>query len=81
MISIEQFESACGSRLRAGQITDDMRSIVSSLSKSEAQRLSALPAAAWDNEPLIAKIEEVCGPRCKDRHVSAVLSVAVIYGS
>jgi hypothetical protein len=75
----EQFEVICGGSIPASQVTTAMLKLASTILKREAKRLNAMPSSQWFLEPIVNEIEAAI-PRCKDRHIQAVLTVAEQWG-
>lgn len=75
----EQFESICGGTIPADRVTPEMLALASTILKSEATRINALPSSEWYIEPIVDEIETSI-PGCRDRHVQAVLTVAEVWG-
>jgi hypothetical protein len=78
-ITPEMFEQACGGSIQASQVTPEVLKLASSILKREAKHINALPTASWWMYETVSKIESAI-PRCRDRHVQAVLTVAEQYG-
>lgn len=75
----EIFEQACGGTIRAQLVTTEMIDLATSILKREAKDINAAPASSWWQYETVDRIEATI-PRCKDRHVQAILTVAEQWG-
>ena len=75
----EQFEKDCGGSIRSSQVSPEMIGLAKSILKREASRLNKASSNDWFLEPIVDEIEKAI-PRCRDRHVQAVLTVAEKWG-
>lgn len=78
-LTAAKFETLCGGSIRASQVTQEMLDMANKVMKTEAKRLLAMPSSDWWQSPTIGEIEDAI-PCCRDRHVQAVLTVAVVWG-
>lgn len=84
-LTSEVFSKLCEGRFTPEQVTQEMLDLASTLFKREAHRLiredgclAIGPDEVWMDHT-ISKIEDTI-PRCKDRHIVAVLTVAKVWG-
>lgn len=82
-LNIEQFEEACDARYTAPgkpghNITPEMCTIASHITKEEGERLAKLPSTAWEDEPTIHLIEKAGFTRT--RAIQSILLAAARYG-
>lgn len=79
VLTPEIFEQACGGTIRAKFVTPEMIELATTILKCEAKDINATPACNWWQYETVDKIEAAV-PRCKDRHVQAILAVAEVWG-
>jgi len=78
-LTAELFEQACHGTIRASQVSSEMIELATTILKREATDINKTPACDWWKFETVDRIEAAI-PRCRDRHVQAVLTVAEQYG-
>ncbi|MEM8602803.1 MAG: hypothetical protein AAGF24_03065 [Cyanobacteria bacterium P01_H01_bin.121] len=75
----ELFSEACAGTIAPGLVSQAMLDLASTINQAEAARLLTVPVNKWFCEPIVESIGTAV-PRCSDRQVKAILTVAVQWG-